>query len=128
LDSVDGIGRDVHLHAGVSLDKPSEDLVRHRPLQAAEYDPQPLLDGPVDVAFAPDQVEARLGGVVREVHAIPLDGLDRVQGGPHLVATLVLLRAQAALFPLGLVGVVVDEGVPKIECHRSHRHETAPSQ
>ena len=108
-------GRIVDLHLLMGADDGGELGLRQGAAEALEDDLQPLADGPGDVLVMPDPVEGGVADVIGQGDPVRLDRGLAIEGPPQQMATLGLLGAQALGLALGLVGIVVDDGIPEIE-------------
>jgi hypothetical protein len=117
-DAGNEIGADLHLHLLVRLDDAQEIRVGELAAETLERDLEPLADGPGDVLVVPDLVEGGVGHVVGELDPLVGDRLGAVERLPEQMPALLLLAAQPLRLALGLVRIVVDDGVPQIEGDR----------
>ena len=114
-DAGDEVGPDLDLHLLMGAHDAAEFGLRQGAAEALEDDLQPLADGPGDVLVVPDPVEGGVADVVGQADPLRVDRLLAIEGVPQEVAALGLLGAQALGLALGLVGIVVDDGIPEIE-------------
>jgi len=123
----DEVGLDAQLHLLVQLHQLAELVFGQLALEPGQQHSQPHGHRPGHVFVMPDLAESRVGGVVGAIDQRPLDGSVCSEALVHEFAARHRLRRQPLRRPLGLVGVVNENGIPQIErdCANS-RHSTSP--
>jgi hypothetical protein len=128
-DSRHKVGADEQLHLFVETHKLFEFVRRQFPLQARKQNPQANLDRPSHVLVAPNVPERRIRGVVGAIDKRPINrGMPRQKAMNQLPA-FDGLWGQTLPEALGFVGVIDEDGIPKVKRnntdlrHCSYSHE-----
>jgi hypothetical protein len=128
-DSRHKVGLNLQLHLFLETHKLIEFVLRQFPLQARKQNPQANLDRPSHLLVAPNVPECRIGGVISAIDERPIRGRMLRQKTVNQLPALDGLRGQALSEALGFVGVIDEDGIPKVKRnntdlrHCSYSHE-----